>query len=376
MTISNARFAISRARSAMIIDQPFFGALALRLDLVERPDIKTLAVDGKRMFYNPVFVESLDAVTLKSAVAHEVMHCVFDHCVRRGARQPVKWNVAGDYVINDVIKDAGFPLGRGWLHNPAYKGMTADHIYTLLPDNPDGGSDGGALDEIWDGSGEGESDPNAMGSQADRELMASEWKVAAMQAAAAAKQAGKLPGSLERFIDQMGKSKVDWRQQLRNLITEVSRNDYNWQRPNRHMVANGMYLPGLYSETFGVMTVVTDDSGSIDNPTLAAFTAEIDAIRASVQPSKTIHISCDAAVNHYQEFEQDDTFKLISKGGGGTDFRPPFAELEKRGEEPKALVYLTDGYGPFPETPPGYRVVWCMTTDVQPPWGECVRIEI
>lgn len=370
MTISQARFAISKARSAMIIDQPFFGALALRLDIVERTDIPTMAVDGKRMFYNPKWVEQQDAVTLKSAVAHEVMHCVFDHCVRRGSRHPRKWNIAGDFVINDVIKDAGFPLGKGWLHNPVYKGMTADHIYTLLPD--DGGPND-ALDEVWDGSGE---DGAEGGSQAERELMSSDWKVATMQAAAAAKQAGKLPGSLERFIDQMGKSKVDWRQQLRNLITEVSRNDYNWQRPNRHMIANGMYLPGLYSETFGVMTVVTDDSGSIDNPTLAAFTAEIDAIRASVQPSKTIHISCDAAVNHYQEFEQDDTFKLISKGGGGTDFRPPFAELEKHGEEPKALVYLTDGYGPFPEAPPGYRVVWCMTTDVQPPWGECVRIEI
>lgn len=373
MTVSQARFNLGRARTAMIIDQPFFGVLALRLELVERNDIPTLAVDGKHIFYNAAFVDKLDAVTLKSAVAHEVMHCVFDHCVRRGARHPVKWNMAGDYVINDVIKDAGFPLGQGWLHNPAFKGMTADHIYTLLPDVPEGGN-GGALDEIWDGSGGG--GDGTGGSQAARELMASEWKVAAMQAAASAKAAGKLPGSLERFIDDMGKSKVDWRQQLRNLITEVSRNDYSWQRPNRHMIANGMYLPGLYSESFGVMAVVTDDSGSIDGPTLAAFTAEIGAIRDSVQPTKTIHMSCDAAVNHYQEFAQDDVFKLISKGGGGTDFRPPFIELERRGEEPKALVYLTDGYGPFPEIPPGYRVIWCMTTNVQPPWGDCVQIEI
>lgn len=375
MTVSQARFNITRARAALIIDQPFFGALALKLTLVERPDIPTMAVNGREMFYNPTWVDKQDAPTLKSAVAHEVMHCVFDHCVRRGVRDPGKWNHAADYVINDVIQAAGFPLGKGWLYNPAFSGMTADHIYTLLPDDHDYSQ--GALDEVWDGSGGGDGDSeDAGGSQAERELMSSEWKVAAMQAAAAAKQAGKLPGSLERFIDQMGKAKVDWRQQLRNLITEVSRNDYSWQRPNRHMISNGMYLPGLYSETFGVMAVVTDDSGSIDNPTLAAFTVEIDAIRAAVMPSKTIHISCDSAVNHYQEFDQDDTFKLISKGGGGTDFRPPFYELDKRSEEPKCLVYLTDGYGPFPEAPPNYRVIWCMTTGVNPPWGDVVRIEI
>lgn len=366
MTVDQqALLELTRARAAMIIDQPFFGTLALRLKLVEDNTISSLAVDGKHVFYNAKFVRDLTPALRKSAMAHEVGHCVFDHLTRRNGRNPSKWNAAGDYVINDVIKDAGFELGKTWLHNPAFKGMTADHIYSLLPDQPD--DEHGGLCDIRDA---------AQGNPADAEMVETEWKIATAQAAQAAKAQGKLSGSLERFVDDMLNSKVDWKAMLRQFITSFAKNDYQWTRPNRRMLANGFYLPGLHSEVMESVCVVTDDSGSIDGPVLSAFTAEISAIRDAVRPVKTIHISCDARINHMDEFSMEDEFKLVSKGGGGTDFRPPFTHFDELGETPKCLIYLTDGYGPFPQTAPDYPVLWVMTTDVVPPWGQHVRIEI
>jgi predicted metal-dependent peptidase len=63
------------------------------------------------------------------------------------------------------------------------------------------------------------------------------------------------------------------------------------------------------------------------------------------------------------------------KGGGGTSFIPPFEYLEKNGIDPKCVIYLTDGYGTFPsESDVKVPTMWLMTTDVEPPFGECVRL--
>ena len=125
---------LSLARTKLILEHGFFGLLALRLQFVERVDIPTLAVDGKHIFYNPDFVLSLSDKITQSAVAHEVMHCVLAHISRRGSRDPKKWNVAGDYALNQILVDSGFTLGDNWLIDNKFKGMSADEIYNLLPD--------------------------------------------------------------------------------------------------------------------------------------------------------------------------------------------------------------------------------------------------
>ena len=354
---------LTRARTSLIIDQPFFGELAIRLKLVEREDIPTLAVDGKHIFYNPKFVETLSPALTIAAVGHETGHCVYDHISRRGGRNPRKWNMAGDYVINAMLKDAGFTIGDTWLFNSAYAGMSSDEIYNLLPEQ-DGPSEPGPLDEIMDG------DPN------EAETMATEWKIAVVQAAQSAKACGKLPASMQRFVDELVSPKVDWRDQLRRFITEVSKNDYSWARPNRRFIPQGFILPGLYSESMGLLVNGIDTSGSIDQATLTAFGSEIIAARNATDPDGLVNIYCDAHVAHVDTYSRGDEIAFELHGGGGTDFRPPFAYIEEFGLKPACFVYLTDGYGPFPETPPPYPVLWCMTTDVVPPWGEVVRIEI
>ena len=123
---------VLRARTALVVHEPFFGSLALRLDAIEQADpawwsqaggtdTPTMAVDGYSMYYYPDFVHSLSEEELKGVTAHEVMHCVFMHMSRRGNRHPVIWNIAGDYVINDVLLQAGFTLPKERIHDKKYE---------------------------------------------------------------------------------------------------------------------------------------------------------------------------------------------------------------------------------------------------------------
>lgn len=354
---------MTTARTSLLIDAPFFGELCLRLQLIEKVDLpppSTMAVDGKHVYYNPEWVAKLSSEETKGVLAHETMHCVYEHMARRGGRDPRKWNVAGDYVINLVLTDAGFKLPAGGLLNQAFKDMTTDQVYALLPESPAGG----AMDQVMDGAPD------------DVETTATEWRIAVVQAATAAKMAGKLPDSLSRLVDELVTPKVDWRDQLRRFITEKSKDDYSWMRPNRRYLAHNLFLPGLFSENMGHLAVAIDTSGSIDQATLNAFGSEITAAWNSARPTQLTTIYCDARVNHVDTFDLGDQLHFDMHGGGGTDFNPPFNYVEEHAIKPVCFVYLTDGYGPFPSSPPDYPVLWVMTTDVTPPWGEVIRIQL
>lgn len=358
---------ITSARAQLLLNkgQGFWGILALRLDMVPTLSVKTLAVDGKRIFYNEEFVGTLSDSLLRSALAHEVMHCVFDHMSRIGSREGRRWNRAGDYVINSTLNEAGFEIGDGWLLDSRFDGMSTDEIYDLLPDDDDDGDgdgDGDPLDEVLPG------DPTT--SEADRVS----WMLGAIQATKATKDAGNLPDSLRRFIDEMTQNTVDWREQLRQFVTQISRDDYSWSRPNRRYLAAGLYLPGLHSETMGEVVVGIDTSGSISQEMLNTFGAEVKAIVAMARPSKLTVIYCDAVVNHVDEFGPSDDIAFAMHGGGGTDLREIFKHIDSAGESPACAIILTDGYTPFPAEP-SYPVIWGMTEDIVAPFGSNVKVK-
>jgi predicted metal-dependent peptidase len=363
-----ARTILTRARISMVIRQPFFGTLALRLKLIEDATLNppTAAVDGRNLYYHPDWVLNNAQDVVESMVAHEVGHCVFDHISRRNGRDPWRWNQAGDFVINAVLKDAGFTVPDTWLYSQTFAGLSTDEVYQALPPASPGKGGGGAGSPF---------DTVIEGNSGNQQEVSDDWQIAAVQAAAAAQAAGKLPGSLKRFIDEITTTKADWRAVLWRFVTEIAREDYSYARVNRKFASLGIFLPGLYSQSMGLFVDAIDTSGSITNEILKKFGSEISAIKDAVRPERIVNIYCDAAVNHVDEFEQNDELTFAPHGGGGTDFRPPFAYIEEHALEPKCMVYLTDGYGPFPDAPPRYPVLWLMTTDVQPPWGEVVRIE-
>ena len=368
---------VTKARTTMVMAHPFFGTLALRLKLEQDTKIETASCDGVTLRYNPKFVDELTQPQVQGLIAHEVLHPAFLHHTRRGNRDVKKWNKACDHVINNILNDAKFQLPSGTYADTQYAGMSAEHVYSLLPDDEnddkngnDPGGDGAVADS-----------PNSQSSgasQSQQNHEESEWKVAVSQAAHVAKQSGKLPSSIERMLEELMQAQLPWRAILRRFMTETCIDDFSWRRGNRRFLANNLYLPSRTSEdSMGEMVVVIDTSGSIGDKELNEFGSEIAAIIEDVRPTKTIVMYCDSKIAHIDEFEPHETVSFAAHGGGGTDFRPPFAWIEEHGLSPRALVYLTDGYGPFPEEEPTFPTLWVINNhDVTPPHGEHLILEV
>lgn len=387
---------LTKARANLVMGNPFFGTLALRLKFVEDRSIKKMSTDGISLKYNPDFVKDLPLSKVEGGLAHTVMHPALLHHTRRGDRDIGKWNKACDYSVNTMLVNAGFDLPEGTFQDAQYAGMAAEHIYSLLPDEPksddddDGGGYGGGGGGGGSGGGDGNNDPggdggvedspqstNSGASQSQQGHEESEWKQALAQAVHVGKQAGNLPGDIERVMQELFEPILPWKSILKRFMTEKCNDDFSWKRGNRRFIAQGLYLPSRVSDdAMGEMVVAIDTSGSIGQKELDSFGSEIIDIHKEVRPTKLIVIYCDARVNHVDEFGPDDELFFKLHGGGGTDFRPPFAWLEERQIVPRAFAYLTDGYGPFPDEEPSFPNIWAITSDVVPPYGEHFQMDL
>lgn len=391
--MSTAAQKMVKARANLVMGNPFFGTLALRLKMVEDSNIDGMSTDGSVLRYNPKKIAEMPLSKVQGGIAHTVMHPAMMHHTRRGSRDKAKWNKACDYSINSILANAGFDLPEGKYINPAYAGMTAEHIFSILPDDPKddkgngggggGGGGAGGGDQNQDPGGDGGVDdsPNSTnggGSQSQQNHEEAEWKQALAQAAHVAKQAGNMPGDLERMMQELLEPVLPWKDILKRFMTEKCNDDFSWKRGNRRFIAQGLYLPSRTSDdAMGAMVVVIDTSGSIGEKELTEFGSEISDIHKEVRPKELIVIYCDARVNHVDRFGPEDTLQFKLHGGGGTDFRPPFKWLEENQIQPRAFAYLTDGYGPFPEREPDFPVIWAINNhDVEPPFGEHLILEV
>jgi predicted metal-dependent peptidase len=366
---------MSGARRALVLDQPFFGVLSLKLNMIEDNSEETLATDGKRLLFNSGYVESLLQSELVGVIAHEVLHCSNGHVWRRENRNADLWNEACDYAVNPIVLDAGMVLPQGLLVNPDYNGKSAEEIFaTLQSKQSDQGGSG-------DSKGDGKPDGSKCGKVIDApptdlpEIQA-DWSSAVLAAAKYAESAGKLPNGIDRLVQRIKNPPQDWRSILRRFVQQSAQADYSWKQPNSRYLYAGIYMPKLHSEAMGVLVVAVDTSGSIDQVILGQFEKEIDSISLEMRPEKIVVVYCDNDVRGTEEFVGDDFVSLNPKGGGGTDFRPVFDWVENEGITPACLVYLTDMCGKFPENPPNYPVLWGDTLGhKQAPWGEKVTIE-
>jgi predicted metal-dependent peptidase len=393
MKESSARTKITQARTALVLDQPFFGALALRLKIVEDPGCGTAWVDGVSLGYDPAFVDGLTHAQTVALVAHEVMHCACGHPWRRDGRDKDRWNQAADYAINGILRESGFTLPESALMpDGPLVGKNAEWIYDRMPqpseEDENGGSGGqgaasGPNPQVQTGAGQPGGDESGSGNDPLGEVRDApngtdagegDWDIAVQQAARAAQARGDLPAGLARFASDQARPRVDWRSALRRLVQQA-RADYSWRLPNARYVARGLYMPALRNEEMGPIAVAIDTSGSIDEALLAQFAAELQAAVDDASPARVHVLYCDARIHRVDTFERGETVEVNPAGGGGTDFRPVFDWLDTCEETPAALVYLTDLDGRFPSETPEIPTLWATTTDYVAPFGETLRIE-
>jgi predicted metal-dependent peptidase len=379
----DAKFKITKARSDLIHIQPFFGNLALRLLVTPIDDtrVSVMATDGKHLFYNPTEIEKMPQQLVMGVVAHEVLHCAFQHMFRRRHRKHEKWNRACDYVINSILLKEQFSLPESRLFNSKYSDMSAEEVYERLPNEPpdNGGSPGAGG---WDfGSSLDPSLPNPeTGKSESPSAIASsskDWEIATKQAAHIAKQQGHLPGNLEELVKKLLKPQVPWKEQLWRFFSQRKPDRITWNRPNRRLLHAGVYLPSKRYVPTGDIVVAIDTSGSVSERELTHFATEITEIHKTLAPQKTWVLDIDTQIQDVKEYGPYDRLELKYRGRGGTSFDPVFAWIAENNINPDAVVYLTDGYASWPKEQFGYPTLWVITNhDVKPPWGHHLILEV
>jgi len=357
-----------KARTALVLEHPFIGTIALNMPMEFNDEIKTARTDGKRVQYSPHFVEELGDEELKFLVAHECFHPMLEHNFRRGERNPKQWNKAGDYIINKLLVDDSIgKLIQRALHNPQLvqqAGGTTDGVYNLLPEEEEGDDEDGIGQDIEDGGD----------SPADSKQLASEWKVKVAQAAQAAKMMGKLSASQQRFVDEVLNPKVNWTDVTRRFLTKCKADTRSFARPNRRFASQGLYMPSRSGERLGEIAFHIDCSGSIGPKELNQFATEIKWVKEYLEPSVIHVLYFDSEVCHYDKFTASDDIVISPHGGGGTAFSPCFQYLLDNDINPVASIFLTDLYCDDFGDEPDHPVLWVSNGTDEAPFGEVVMM--
>jgi predicted metal-dependent peptidase len=372
---------ISRALLSIKTKSPFFATLALFAKTVISETLPTAATDGQTIYVNPTFMASLTIEQQAGLLLHEVLHAALLHVPRRGSRDPMVWNIAADIVVNGMIaNETDFTLPPGPVRDEKLEHLSVEEVYHLLLSDP---SKRDLLASVYLLSGDlwgpGQMSPELSGALGDewRAKLEEHWRNALQQAHIIAQKDGfgRVPAALQRELGAIRTAQLDWRAHLWRFLVQTP-NDFAGF--DRRFIGRRLYLEALQGETVQVIVAV-DTSGSIGGAEMEALLGEVQGILGAYP-----HVRCDL---YYADAACYGPYSLKAggeipppEGGGGTDFRPFFEEVAKRYDEGETLlcVYLTDGYGSFPQVVPNFAVLWVVTAGglalEQFPFGEAVRL--
>lgn len=351
------------ARVGLLLRHPFFGNMATRLKIEAADDwLMTAAVDGRKLYFNTQFFNAMDNKEVEFVIAHEILHMVYDHLGRREERNPMLYNIAADYIVNNLLVDDRIgrkPRVVDCYQDFKYRGWSSEEVYEeLFKEAKKNGEEfvkqlGEMLDEHLDLEGDGGEDgENGDGkgrprySKAELDQIKDEIKEAMLQAASAA-GAGNVPAGVARLIKEMTESKMNWRELLRQQIQSTIKSDYTFARPSRKGWHTGAILPGMNFQDTIDITVGLDMSGSIGNAQAADFLSEIKGIMEEFKDFQ-IKVWCfDTKVYNEQDFSAEGGEDLMDYeivGGGGTDFDANWKYMKAHDIQPKKFIMFTDGY--------------------------------
>jgi len=91
-------------------------------------------------------------------------------------------------------------------------------------------------------------------------------------------------------------------------------------------------------------------------------------------------LACDAEVHSLKKVRHWGEIPGLIKGGGGTDMRPAFEEVQKLQKRPDVIICLTDGQIGDPGPAPNARVIWVSIGEYRAhepfaPWGDFIEID-
>ena len=381
---------------------PAIYLLPLRPSEAER----SLWTDGETLYYHPETVVR-DYLGRKDSIAAQIMHItahgLLGHIPKRQGQNPQLFDAVADAKAAAFVHRLPVPLTPSWKkeireHVEALEQLTLEAAY-LAPENREEAeelvrkSQPLRLDDhaAWTPLPGGQNGAGA----------GDLWGAAARQVAAALAQSGKdsqygsLAGELCEEYRDVEESGVSYKEFLRRFCARRERQEVDpdsinaiWYRVGMDLTGDAPFIePEELREDAPALdlAVALDTSGSCCGGVMHGFLEELLAIlRDAGGPRVELTlIQCDADIQRLQTLSGEDTADGLMKkcsvmGCGGTDFCPVFGYVNAQRESPdgkhfRGLLYLSDGFGEFPDQAPDYPVAFLFPKGEEawePDWFE------
>lgn len=405
MKVKNTVRRMTEERALLIKNNPFFGHLSMGLQLACAP-CKTACTDGSRLIFDPAFAEKLSDQELQFVILHEVLHCVFRHCIRGKGLHSVLYNIACDIVVNSTIlamwgQESMMIAGEKAMHlapdGKEGREYNAEEIYQMLihQNHTNGiyqmqtdqnnankssqmqtnneGFEKSSFDrhDIWQGI-------------CDKAQLQDNWNRKIQSAFRQCGDSTGMPQQVRTIVQDIAhRSGLNWKQLLHDFL-QSDTYDYNFLPPDRRYAFSDFYLPAYNMDeehqTADDIWVCIDTSGSVTGEELTCTMAEIlDAMRQAGLKGRISFF--DSNITEPEPFEfENDLKNLTTQGGGGTSFHIIFRYLKEKlyPDLPRAILIFTDGYARFPEEKAALNVpvLWliCKGGNADVPWGHVIQL--
>ena len=378
---------------------------AARVTLDDRlPTIGVFA--SGRMTANPDWVRRLRDNELVFVLAHEMLHLALRTHDRAKGADPLEFNYAHDYIINDILRtELGMPVPANGLDMPGAREKSAEEIVLDMRRNQ------GAQTKtrVWNGeatsagrvfgpggrAGRSEQAGDALDAVAEAEMYPEDAEEARARAERVREMAAKAlglaramglakglrgtdPGATSQTVLALrGLYRTPWELALQRWIESVAPGDRTFSRPSRRGAEReDVVLPGRRREGW-ILNIVLDTSGSMTDEippalgTLAEFcdAAAVDQVRL---------VQCDAAVTSDELLDPHELAERRIEGYGGSDLSPALRHLAQD-QHVRAVVVITDGDIAYPPEPMPYDLLWLVParagSPFAPPYGRVVAME-
>lgn len=404
---SSAKRIVDAARRRLALDLPDLLPAIYLLPAEACGQPGPLWTDGTTLFYHPETVARTyleNKKTVAEQLLHILAHGLLGHYGKRTGQPEQLFDAAADLKATDFIER----LTNGYLHPKkwtpearellrAQRASSLEQLY-LAPSTSEEaknlvlGAQSLRVDDhqFW---GKPQSKKNGGGNGMSGKDMRERWESVQQQVAAGLNGKGKgdLAGDLSGVYREAEESGVSYSEFLRRFMDIRERVEMDPDSIDRILYHVGLNLTGdvplvepeEVREDAGVLNlaVALDTSGSCHGDVMKQFLGELLAIlRDSGGPRVEITlIQCDAEIQNVSVLTREDDAERIAEGFetfgcGGTDFCPVFDYVDRRREDLeggtpfRGLLYLSDGFGDFPDKAPDYPVAFLFPREDEDFW--------
>lgn len=410
---------LHHSRKKLALENPAFVSAIYLLGEQACPTPGPLWTDGRVLYYHPATVVD-DFSTYKNSIANQMLHIIahglLGHFRKRLGQEDPLFDAAADLKVTAFLENINaadfsrkklsretFMTLRAKEHlsleaiylSPTSTREAQELVDAILPLKTDDHT-------YWTQTPPPEQSGTVPSAGTGDDIDAL-WETAQQQAAEGLDRQGfgHAAGELSDTFREVEESAVSYREFLQEFITPKELQEIDPDSINRMWYHVGLSLTGdtplvepdeTREDAPALKLVIAlDTSGSCSGSVMTGFLNELLSIlRDGGRQMELTLIQCDAEIQSVQTLSRDDCVEEILSGydafgWGGTDFCPVFDyvnKLQQDGETIRGLLYLSDGYGSFPDTRPDYPVAFLFPRDEDeeywtpsiPDWVTQVRI--